>query len=203
MALGAIFPGQGAQSVGMLADLAEAYPSVREKFAQASEVLGFDVWRMVQDGPAEDLSATQNTQPILLTSSAAIWDVWQAQADLPDFVAGHSLGEYSALAAAGALSVADTARLLRLRGQAMQEAVPVGVGAMAALLKDAIKPNLVQTLEGNPAIVHGGPFANIAQGTNTVIGTKTRYISKPSTENTCENAVSTTVALMLPSSRAP
>ena len=134
MALGAIFPGQGAQSVGMLADLAEAYPSVTEKFAQSSEVLGFDVWRMVQDGPAEDLSATQNTQPILLTSSAAIWDVWQAQADLPDFVAGHSLGEYSALCCAGAIPFEQAVALVRLRGELMEKAVPRGQGAMAAVM---------------------------------------------------------------------
>ena len=121
MSVGAVFPGQGAQSVGMLADLAGQFPSVVQKFEQASDHLGFDVWKMVQEGPAEDLSATQNTQPVLLTASAAIWDVWQSHAPPPAFVAGHSLGEYSALCAAGSVSVSDTARLLRIRGKAKRD----------------------------------------------------------------------------------
>ncbi len=134
MSLGGVFPGQGAQSVGMLADLAEAFPSVEQRFAQASDCLGFDVWRMVQDGPAEDLSATQNTQPILLTASQAIWDVWQAHAPPPAFVAGHSLGEYSALACAGAIDFEDAVKLVRLRGELMEAAVPRGQGGMAAVM---------------------------------------------------------------------
>ncbi len=134
MSLAAVFPGQGAQSVGMLADLAEHFPSVETRFAQASECLGFDVWRMVQDGPAEDLSATQNTQPILLTASQAIWDVWQETAPAPSHVAGHSLGEYSALTCAGALNFEDAVRLVRLRGELMEKAVPRGQGGMAAVM---------------------------------------------------------------------
>ncbi|XOV81604.1 MAG: ACP S-malonyltransferase [bacterium] len=134
MSVGAVFPGQGAQSVGMLAELAEQYPSVVQKFAQASDLLGFDVWKMVQEGPAEDLSATQNTQPILLTASVAIWDVWQSHAPAPGYVAGHSLGEYSALTCAGALDFADAVRLVRLRGELMEAAVPRGQGAMAAIM---------------------------------------------------------------------
>jgi [acyl-carrier-protein] S-malonyltransferase len=134
VSLGAVFPGQGAQSVGMLAELAAQHPSVIEKFGEASELLGFDVWRMVQEGPAEDLSATQNTQPILLTASAAIWDVWQQHGPVPSYVAGHSLGEYSALTCAGALSFADAVRLVRLRGELMEAAVPRGQGAMAAVM---------------------------------------------------------------------
>ncbi len=134
MSLGAVFPGQGAQSVGMLADLAAAFPSVEQRFAQASECLGFDVWRMVQDGPAEDLSATQNTQPILLTASQAIWDVWQEHAPPPAYVAGHSLGEYSALACAGAIEFEDAVKLVRLRGELMEAAVPRGQGGMAAVM---------------------------------------------------------------------
>ena len=134
MSIGAIFPGQGAQSVGMLADLAQAYPVVQEKFSEASEVLGFDLWRMVQEGPAEDLSATQNTQPILLTASAAVWSVWQQQAELPTLVAGHSLGEYSALACAGAIPFKEAVALVRLRGELMEKAVPRGQGAMAAVM---------------------------------------------------------------------
>ncbi len=134
MSIGGVFPGQGAQSVGMLAELAEHFPSVEAKFSQASQVLGFDVWRMVQDGPAEDLSATQNTQPILLTASAAIWDIWQARGPVPSFVAGHSLGEYSALTCAGALKFEDAVALVRLRGELMEAAVPRGQGAMAAVM---------------------------------------------------------------------
>ncbi|MFT7651599.1 MAG: [acyl-carrier-protein] S-malonyltransferase [Candidatus Azotimanducaceae bacterium] len=134
MSIGAIFPGQGAQSVGMLADLAQSFPVVQDKFSEASDVLGFDLWRMVQDGPAEDLSATQNTQPILLTASAAVWSVWQQQAELPALVAGHSLGEYSALACAGAIPFAEAVALVRLRGELMEKAVPRGQGAMAAVM---------------------------------------------------------------------
>ncbi len=118
----------------MLADLAAHFPAVETRFTQASDCLGFDVWRMVQDGPAEDLSATQNTQPILLTASQAIWDVWQASAASPAYVAGHSLGEYSALACAGALDFEDAVRLVRLRGELMEAAVPRGQGGMAAVM---------------------------------------------------------------------
>jgi len=134
MSLGAVFPGQGAQSVGMLADLAAQHSSIIDKFSQASDVLGFDVWKMVQEGPAEDLSATQNTQPILLAASAAIWDVWQNTAPAPSYIAGHSLGEYSALACAGAMDFCDALRLVRLRGELMEAAVPRGQGGMAAVM---------------------------------------------------------------------
>ena len=134
MSVAAVFPGQGAQSVGMLAELSEAYPSVGERFAEASEALGFDVWQMVQKGPSEVLSATQNTQPVLLTASVAIWDVWQSQAEAPAYVAGHSLGEYSALTCAGGIAFADAVKLVRLRGELMEQAVPRGQGAMAAVM---------------------------------------------------------------------
>ena len=134
MSTAAVFPGQGAQSVGMLAELAERYPSVLDKFSMASDALGLDLWLMAQEGPAEVLSATQNTQPVLLTASAAIWDVWQTQAPLPDYVAGHSLGEYSALTCAGAIDFIDAVKLVRLRGELMEKAVPRGQGAMAAIM---------------------------------------------------------------------
>ena len=134
MSLGVVFPGQGAQSVGMLAELSVQHASIQTKFEEASDLLGFDTWQLAQEGPAEDLSATQNTQPVLLTASAAIWDVWQANAELPDYVAGHSLGEYSALACAGAMSFADAVKLVRLRGELMEAAVPRGQGAMAAIM---------------------------------------------------------------------
>jgi len=157
MSVAAVFPGQGAQSVGMLADLAEQFPSVVQKFEQASDHLGFDVWKMVQEGPAEDLSATQNTQPILLTASVAIWDVWQSHAPAPAFVAGHSLGEYSALTCAGALEFADAVKLVRLRGELMEAAVPRGQGAMAAVmgLQDE---DVVACCEATPGIVVAANF---------------------------------------------
>lgn len=120
--------------MGMLAELANEFPSVAEKFSEASDILGFDLWQMVQNGPAEDLSATQNTQPVLLTASAAVWDVWQSRYPLPDYVAGHSLGEYSALTCAGSIAFADAVRLVRLRGELMEAAVPRGQGAMAAVM---------------------------------------------------------------------
>ena len=134
MAIAAIFPGQGAQSVGMLADVAESFPQILDRFSQASDVLGFDVWQMVQEGPAEVLSQTENTQPILLTASTALWELWQVKGSAPSYVAGHSLGEYSALVAAGAMSFADGVALVRKRGELMEAAVPRGQGAMAAIM---------------------------------------------------------------------
>ena len=130
-----VFPGQGSQSLGMLADLAAAHPSILDTFAEASEGAGVDLWQLSQDGPEERLNQTEFTQPALLAASVAIWRLWQARGGaMPARLAGHSLGEYSALVAAGALSLADGARLVRLRGQLMQAAAPAGVGAMAAVL---------------------------------------------------------------------
>ncbi|MCV2449036.1 ACP S-malonyltransferase [Paracoccus sp. DMF] len=132
-----VFPGQGAQVVGMGRELAEAYPAARAVFAEVDEALGENLSELIWNGDIETLTLTQNAQPALMATSLAAFQALEAEgfgiADA-DFVAGHSLGEYSALCAAGALSLADTARLLRLRGQAMQEAVPVGQGAMAAIL---------------------------------------------------------------------
>ncbi|MFE1600173.1 ACP S-malonyltransferase [Methylobacterium sp. ID0610] len=134
-----IFPGQGSQAVGMGAGLSENHPAARAVFAEVDEALGQNLSRLMFDGPAEELTLTANAQPALMAASLAVLRVLEAERGLDlsrdvAFVAGHSLGEYSALAAAGALTVADTARLLRLRGEAMQRAVPVGTGAMAALL---------------------------------------------------------------------
>lgn len=130
-----VFPGQGSQQVGMLADLAAAYPELKESFKEASEALGYDVWDLVQNGDQEQLNLTEYTQPILLASSVAIWRLWLSQGgDKPAAMAGHSLGEFSALVCAGALEFADALRLVRARGQFMQTAVPVGVGAMAAVM---------------------------------------------------------------------
>ncbi len=130
-----VFPGQGSQSVGMLGDLADAYPQVRETFAEASEALGDDLWNLTQNGPAERLNQTDRTQPAMLVAGVAVWRVWQARGGAePDYMAGHSLGEYSALVCSGALGFADAVRLVAERGRFMQEAVPEGQGAMAAVL---------------------------------------------------------------------
>ncbi len=129
------FPGQGSQTVGMLAELAAKYPSVEATFAQASDVLGYDLWQLVQQGPVEELNKTFKTQPALLASSVAIWRVWQEQGGVaPKVMAGHSLGEYSALVCAGVIDFKDAIKLVELRGQLMQQAVPEGVGAMAAVI---------------------------------------------------------------------
>ncbi|WP_392434641.1 ACP S-malonyltransferase [Yersinia sp. HM-2024] len=130
-----VFPGQGSQSLGMLADLAAQFPIVEETFSEASSVLGYDLWQLVQQGPAEELNKTWQTQPALLTASVAIWRVWQHQGGkLPSMMAGHSLGEYSALVCAGVLDFKQAVRLVELRGKLMQEAVPEGTGAMYAII---------------------------------------------------------------------
>ncbi|MEH6529916.1 ACP S-malonyltransferase [Photobacterium frigidiphilum] len=130
-----VFPGQGSQAVGMLAELAEKFDIVKHTFAEASEVLGYDLWALVQNGPAEDLNQTDRTQPALLTASVAIWRVWQEQGgEQPAVLAGHSLGEYSALVCAGVIDFKEAIKLVELRGQLMQEAVPAGVGAMSAII---------------------------------------------------------------------
>ena len=129
-----LFPGQGSQYPGMGRELAEAFPAARRVFDEADAALGFALSRLCFEGPAEELQLTANTQPAILTVSAAAAAVLHEQGLAPDYVAGHSLGEYSALVAAGALRLADAVRLVRQRGTYMQEAVPVGQGAMAALL---------------------------------------------------------------------
>jgi len=129
-----IFPGQGSQHAGMGRDLAEHFPVAKSVFEEADQTLGFGLSNLCFNGPDEDLQLTANTQPAILTASVAAFRVLSEKQIKPDFVAGHSLGEYSALVAANALSLADAVRLVRRRGQLMQEAVPVGVGAMAAIL---------------------------------------------------------------------
>ncbi|MCB1929041.1 MAG: ACP S-malonyltransferase [Rhodocyclaceae bacterium] len=134
MAFAFVFPGQGSQSVGMMAAYGDT-PVIRACFDEASAALGEDLWQMVCEGPAERLALTVNTQPLMLTAGVAVYRAWcEAGGPLPELVAGHSLGEYSALVAAGALAFADAVPLVRLRAAAMQEAVPQGEGAMAALL---------------------------------------------------------------------
>ncbi|MFC4727060.1 ACP S-malonyltransferase [Coralloluteibacterium thermophilus] len=130
-----VFPGQGSQSVGMLADLAAAHPVVGETFAEASEGAGVDLWALAQQGPEAELNRTEFTQPALLAAGVAVWRAWLAAGGArPARLAGHSLGEYAALVAAGVLGLGDAARLVRERGRLMQEAVPEGTGGMAAVL---------------------------------------------------------------------
>ncbi|RDE96015.1 [acyl-carrier-protein] S-malonyltransferase [Aggregatibacter aphrophilus] len=131
-----VFPGQGSQTVGMLAELAGDYPIVQETFKQASETLGYDLWQLVQEGPAEELNKTWQTQPALLTASVAVYRVWQQKYPelKPEVMAGHSLGEYSALVCAGVLDFQDAVKLVELRGKLMQQAVPEGTGAMYAII---------------------------------------------------------------------
>lgn len=130
-----VFPGQGSQTLGMLADLATQYPIVEATFSEASSVLGYDLWQLVQQGPAEELNKTWQTQPALLAASVAIFRVWQQQGGkAPAIMAGHSLGEYSALVCAGVLDFQAAIRLVELRGKLMQEAVPEGTGAMSAII---------------------------------------------------------------------
>lgn len=130
-----LFPGQGSQYAGMGRSLADAYPEARGVFEQADETLGFPLSKLCFEGPEEELKLTENTQPAILTVSIAAWTVLRAKGVRPDYVAGHSLGEYSALVAAGSIRFEDALRLVRKRGRYMQEAVPPGVGAMAAVLK--------------------------------------------------------------------
>ncbi|MEQ5274658.1 ACP S-malonyltransferase [Proteus terrae] len=147
-----VFPGQGSQAVGMLAELAEQYPIVIETFAQASDVLGYSLWDLVQNGPEEELNKTWKTQPALLAASVAIWRVWQEkQGKMPQMMAGHSLGEYSALVCAGVIDFAAAIKLVELRGQLMQEAVPAGTGAMYAIIgldNDAIAKACEEAAQG-------------------------------------------------------
>ncbi|POP52498.1 ACP S-malonyltransferase [Zhongshania marina] len=133
--LALVFPGQGSQKVGMLAELGESFSIIKDTFAEASEALAYDMWDLIQNGEQEQLNLTETTQPVLLTASVAVWRLWCEQGGLrPSLLAGHSLGEFSALVCAGALNFADAVRLVRARGQYMQTAVPVGEGAMAAVL---------------------------------------------------------------------
>jgi len=130
-----VFPGQGSQKVGMLAEVAERLDIVAQTFDEASSVLGYDLWKLVQEGPQDALNLTERTQPALLTSSVALWRAWcQSGGARPSLMAGHSLGEFSALVCAGSLDFQDAVRLVRQRGAYMQSAVPVGVGAMAAVM---------------------------------------------------------------------
>lgn len=133
--LGFVFPGQGSQKIGMLAELAAEFPVVGQTFAEASSVLGYDLWSLVQTGTQDEINLTERTQPLLLTASVAVWRAWQEKnGTRPALMAGHSLGEWSALVCAGVVDFKDAVRLVQQRGKFMQEAVPAGQGAMAAII---------------------------------------------------------------------
>ncbi len=147
-----VFPGQGSQAIGMLAELAQQFESVNHTFSEASDALGYDLWSLIQDGPVEDLNQTSRTQPALLAASVAIWRVWNEQGlAQPAMIAGHSLGEYSALVCAGVIDFKEALKLVELRGQLMQQAVPAGVGAMYAIIgldNEAIAKACEQAAQG-------------------------------------------------------
>jgi len=168
-----VFPGQGSQSVGML-DAWNGHAAVRATLEEASAALGEDIGRLIHEGPKEALELTTNTQPVMLTAAIACYRAWLAEGGpAPAAVAGHSLGEYSALVAAGALSLADALPLVRLRAQAMQEAVPVGVGAMAAILgleAAAVREGCAQAAQASGEVVEAANFNDPKQ--TVIAGTK-------------------------------
>ena len=130
-----VFPGQGSQSIGMLSDLANEYTEIKQTFERASDALGQDLWSIITQGPEADLNQTQITQPAMLAAGVAVWELWRKLSPIrPEWMAGHSLGEYTALVCAGILGFEDAIKLVSIRGQLMQEAVPTGIGAMAAIL---------------------------------------------------------------------
>jgi [acyl-carrier-protein] S-malonyltransferase len=147
-----VFPGQGSQSVGMLADLAQVQPIITDTFSEASEALGYDLWALIQGGPSDTLNETDKTQPALLAASVAIWRAYMAAGKpQPSVLAGHSLGEYSALVCAGVIEFKDAVKLVELRGQLMQQAVPAGTGAMYAIIgldDEAIADACTQASQG-------------------------------------------------------
>lgn len=161
-----VFPGQGSQTVGMLADMAGQYAQVEQTFAQASEILGYDLWALAQNGPQEELNLTEKTQPLLLTSSVAIWRIWTAQGGaMPTLMAGHSLGEYSALVCSGVMAFEDAVALVRQRGRFMQQAVPVGTGAMSAVLglDDAVVVDICKATSAAGEVVEAVNFNSPGQ----------------------------------------
>jgi len=176
-----VFPGQGSQSLGMLAELAAAYPEIRAAFAEASAGAGVDLWALAQDGPEERLNQTEFTQPALLAAGVAVWRAWLAQGGAPPAqLAGHSLGEYAALVAAGVLTLGDAARLVRERGRLMQAAVPAGTGGMAAVLgaDEALVAEVCAQVSGDDVVVP----ANFNSPGQIVIGGHASALDRALTE---------------------
>ncbi len=175
MSLAFVFPGQGSQSVGMLNALAGEFPQVQATFAEASQALGYDLWTVVEQGPEEKLNQTQVTQPAMLAAGVAVWRVWHAQGGvLPAMLAGHSLGEYTALVCAEALVFGDTVKLVADRGRFMQEAVPAGQGGMAAILgldDDAVRQICEQAAQGEvlEAVNFNSPGQVVIAGTAAAV----------------------------------
>ena len=169
MLLGFVFPGQGSQSVGMLRELAMYYPTVLSTFEHASSILGYDLWKLVQEGPPEILNMTDKTQPALLTASVAIWRIWEELTNgiQPKLMAGHSLGEYSALVCSGAIVFEDAVALVEARGKYMQQAVSEGSGTMAAIL--GLEDSVLQEVCGQAAQDQVVAIANFNSIGQTVI----------------------------------
>ena len=176
-----VFPGQGSQSLGMLGELAQDHAIVAETFAETGECAGTDLWTLSQTGPDDRLNQTEFTQPALLAAGVAVWRLWLARGGAcPSYLAGHSLGEYSALVAAGALTLEDAARLVRLRGQLMQDAAPAGTGAMAAVLgaDDALVQEVCEACSGREVVVP----ANYNSPGQIVIGGHSAAVDKALTQ---------------------
>ena len=175
MSLAFVFPGQGSQSVGMLNTLAEVYPQVQETFAEASAALGYDLWSIVSTGPEEKLNQTEITQPAMLSAGVAVWRVWQTeQGPQPVVMAGHSLGEYTALTCAGAILFAEAVKLVADRGRFMQEAVPAGAGGMAAIVgleDDQVRALCAQAAQGEvlSPVNFNSPGQVVIAGTATAV----------------------------------
>ncbi|MGM0614451.1 MAG: ACP S-malonyltransferase [Pseudomonadota bacterium] len=173
--LALIFPGQGSQQLGMLRELAERYSVVGTTFEEAADALNYDLWKVVQEGPEASLNATACTQPALLASSVAIWRVWQElEGPRPGVMAGHSLGEYSAMVCAGVISFAEGIKLVRLRGEAMQEAVPAGQGGMAAILgldSQAVEAACAKAAQGDvvSAVNYNAPGQVVIAGSKAAV----------------------------------
>jgi [acyl-carrier-protein] S-malonyltransferase len=174
MSFAFVFPGQGSQSVGMLADFA-AECEVRDAFAEAATTLGYDLWALTQEGPEERLNATEHTQPAMLTAGVALWRLWKARGGAdPGEVSGHSLGEFTALVCAGALTLGAAADLVRFRGRVMQEAVPAGTGAMAAILglsDEQVAVSCAQAAQGEvvEAVNFNAPGQVVIAGTRSAV----------------------------------
>lgn len=175
MSFAAVFPGQGSQSIGMLGELAAAHPEVQQTFDEASQALGYDLWALTQQGPEERLNSTQQTQPALLAAGVAAWRTWRAAGGRePAAMAGHSLGEYTALVCAGAMEFKDVVKLVEFRGQAMQEAVPAGQGAMAAIIgldDDAVRAACAEAAQGEvvAAVNFNAPGQVVIAGTKAAV----------------------------------
>jgi [acyl-carrier-protein] S-malonyltransferase len=175
MSLAFIFPGQGSQSVGMLKDLGENFSEVSATFQEASDALGYDLWSLIQEGPAEKLNSTDVTQPAMLASGVATWRVWQAKGGvMPTMMAGHSLGEYTALVCAGSLDFVDAVKLVSQRGQFMMQAVPAGTGAMAAILgmeDEAVRQVCLDAAQGDvlEAVNYNSPGQVVVAGHKSAI----------------------------------